>query len=178
MNKKNPQSPQFKCILDTNIIEYAMDRDINPVLIPYLQSVIKRGAELVISEISVYELIKGANPNKRTLVFKTIKDYKRLEITQEILLFAALFEKIYKLQKDLEIVKREFNDIDKIIAATSFHENAFLMTGDTNDFPRPFFKELIWKSIEYKRRNKPITNHICVLRPEFEIIKSGLTKVG
>jgi len=181
VDKDNNKSPKNKkrFLLDTNIIEYSMNKFIGPVVAPILES---KKADFFISEITFYELLKGADKDKIAEVYKRILKIKRLDITKEVLVLAAIFENMYKQEhtkqkKNPEIVKKAYSDIDKIIAATSFIENIPLITGDFLDFPRPFFRETDWLPLNYKKNKRPVTNHICILKPASEIIKRGIKKI-
>lgn len=171
-----------KLLLDTNIIEYSLNKNIGIPLNKDLLKLRLKGYSFYLSDFSAYELLKGADEEKTLKIFEIVKLFPRFQVSINVLNTAALFENLYKLQHKIEgqnddYGKKRYTDVDKIIAATSCLENTDLLTADTNDYPRPYFKEVEWIKVFYTRKAKPCMLSVCLLRPDVVLIGRNLEKI-
>jgi len=132
----------------------------------------------IIPDIVRYELISGANPEKRKKVHEKLEKFKSLSVSKDVLLLAALFDKMYETpmveRTDKKPAGMRHGVGDNILAATIFKESTLFLTANDRDFPGPFFKNIRWYEIKYHKEKRPACTYYTLLAPEREIIKRAL----
>jgi len=161
-------------LLDSCIVEYWLDKYLNPAVYEFLSKKSELGTVLAVSEISYMELIDGAYKEKIERVRKLLEKYIRFEVSQRVLSGAALLSSIYSLQN----AKTNGASMeDKIIAMTSLVHRAQIVTANVADFPYPFFVQVESENILFRKKNKDQYLSIAVLKPNVEIINSWYEKL-
>lgn len=156
-------------ILDTCIIQYLATKHLKNDLLWYFTQLIRDNIDLAISEISVYEIFCEAGKSKKEEIHKILKDIsKRFSVDKKVLMMAAALFSMYSRNK---ISKEQISTADRIIAATSVLSGFFILTGNINDFPRPYFIEVDIKKIFYKKKNKDLMQVLYLLKPDYVVIK-------
>lgn len=95
-DKKTP--PKQNIILDSNIIQYSVDKSASVVFVPYLSELLKRGFGLAISDITIYELLKGSSIKNETEMLRILNIFQRYYLTDNVLIASAQLETIYKIE--------------------------------------------------------------------------------
>jgi len=150
-------------ILDTCILQYFSDRYISVGLKTYLINLIGKGFGLAISDISVLELLQGANASQETEGLNVLKLFNRYNLQERILVAAAQLSTLYSQDK---IYNDGISMADRIIASTVILTGSLVLTADINDYPRPFFDEAEEKLITYRKKNKSNMIAVQLLRPD------------
>ena len=160
-------------ILDTNILVYLNNKYINRSLKQHIDVIIKENLDLSISDITVTELLAKATKSKERQAYDWIKtlQLKRIEVTPLVLELTGYFSRIY-IETKMPVAEKEI--ADKIIAATSFLEQTYILTADVNDFPRPFFLEYDHALIQYNKDQTISTIFVALLRPNNPLINTYL----
>lgn len=158
---------KYYVILDTNVLQYLNAPDIASGILNYIQEIIKSGYTLSISDFSIFELLSGAPRKNEAQLSALLDSLPRFAVDWQNCLTAAQISTVYRIEKS------EFSSIeagDKIIAATAILSNSIVLTANSNDFPRPFFKEFHKKFIYYKKKNKDQMISLYLLQPDLEQI--------
>lgn len=75
--------------------------------------------------------------------------------------------------------KNGVSNEDKIIAATTILSEAYILTANLNDFPRPAFKNRLEVKIDYKnKKDRPCLLVLQILEANGELIDKKLTEIG
>jgi hypothetical protein len=133
-------TPQIKktynIYIDTCVIQASGSKDKakSEIVTLFLSELIKSNFSLVISEVTYFENLQGLKGAQAEKAVSILKKYEWKEITNEVLTVAALLGTFYseKGRKDVDMG-------DKIIAASAFLDNGFILTENHKDFPNPFF---------------------------------------
>ncbi len=120
--------------LDTCVVQMLGDRD-------KFKSAAVRGKiielskkyRMAISAMTGYENLHGLRGGKLDASAKQLEAYQTLDVTNKVLVYAALIGGLYPKEED------HIRAGDKIIGATVFLEEGFLITENHKDFPHPFF---------------------------------------
>lgn len=160
-------------ICDTNILQYLGNKHILLELTNYLLDLEKRKFTLSISIISLYELLSGATLTQEKKIVKTLNQFKKWEITEEVLITSSRLTTLYNMGRiPIQMISSE----DKFIAATAILTGSLILTANVNDFPRPFFREAEEKLIFYKRKDKKIMLSLYLLNPNYPVINQRFTE--
>lgn len=172
--KQNSQQihPKQYILFDTNIVQYATDKNSGISFINYLIELGKREFGFAISDITIYELLRGAYVNKKKDMLSVLSLFPRYFITEKVLVASAELETLYNLDKTPKA-----DDGDKFIGATAILTGSLILTANSRDYPTPFFIEQERKIISYlyNGRNKSIP--ICLLSPDINVIKTKFLEI-
>lgn len=172
MNQISTVRKKLPIILDTNIIIYQGQLWTEKQLKDELAN-LERIYKLTISKITRFEILKSTKVKKENKLLKLLNLFESFEITEKVLIIAALLHRLFKDNHDKKI-----QDSDVIIAATAFLNNSYIFTSNRNDFPYPFFEEEKVTPILYKREiYKTECLLIAVLKPNTKLIKREITKI-
>lgn len=110
------------------------------------------GNILYVSEFTRYELLRGANPNKKIACGELLKLFQIIPNSPERLERAVKLYESYKHEPSTNNILHSISDIDIFIGSLAFTEQKpYLLTADFADFPRPFFVEKDIFPIEFRR---------------------------
>lgn len=148
-------------LLDTNILRYIGTPEIIQNLLSYLVELQNKYVKsLAISQITIFELLDGIPVAKESKARETLSNFTRLLITEDILLIASNLSSLYKQEK---IPVDQISVCDKLIAASAVLNSCYILTGDGNDYPRPFFVEVETKPVYYTKGNKLNMQYLFLL---------------
>lgn len=112
MTQSLNMSKKLPLILDTNIIIYLSQTSTEKQLKTELAS-LESKYHLTISKITQYEILKHAETKKGSKVLELLKLFESFEITEEVLIVAALLHRLFGvLHPNIKLMKKE---IEKII---------------------------------------------------------------
>jgi len=164
-------------LIDNNLIQSFLSKEIGPQLEPILKEVVDIKAELAVSDIILYEALKAIVFDEKK--WKPVADFidntlARYEVNRDVLINAAKVHELYGGNENTRNHRQGISTEDIIIATTSMMLGAYIMTSDCNDFPRPFFTEVNKQIVFYKQGVR--TKHIVIylLQPDMEVIEHGL----
>jgi predicted nucleic acid-binding protein len=160
-------------ILDTNILQYIQHDKFSSQLGSFLHELFNMTYELSVSNISIYELLCGTSLNLEKRGTEVLSWFTQLDVSKDVLLLSS---QLFTLYNDQKISKEQISYADRIIAATCVLTNSLLLTGDVNDFPRPFFTEVYEEKIFYKQKNKTCLQVVQLLQPNHEFILQKLSE--
>ncbi len=83
MDTVKKAQPKQNIILDSNIIQYSADKNASIVFIPYLLELLQRGFGFSISDITIYELLKGTNAKNETEMLCILNIFQRYYLTDK-----------------------------------------------------------------------------------------------
>ena len=154
-------------LLDSCIVEYWLDKDIEPGLRMQLSD--WECGSLAVSEISYAELIDGAHKGKAKQVEELLQTYRQIPITRKELRAAGILSTIYKnnVQKT-----NGASFQDKIIAATAGVYDLPIITANVSDFPHPFFISVKSANIVYEKKSRQRLITIDILKINIDQIRS------
>lgn len=165
MNKKSrSRNTKQNIIFDSCIIQFAGNKYLSPHLGKYLRTLLESNFLFAISEISYFELFHGATQAQEKELENMLSIFVRYLVDLNALVAASRLGTLYK---NLKIPDDQVSVGDKIIGATSILTGSLILTGNPNDFPRPFFLELEVKHIFYKKKNRERMITIHLLRPDY-----------
>jgi len=162
--KKTVQQKKQYIVLDSCVIQFALNKYLSPNLSKYLRSLIKAGFLLAISEISYFELFHGATLRQEKELNDALRLFIRYRTDLPALIAASRLGGLYR---NLKIPDQQISVGDKIIAATSVLTGSLVLTANYNDFPRPFFREVEAKHIFFKKKNRDRMVIFYLLFPDF-----------
>ena len=154
-------------VIDSCILEYLLNRDMNDSITQQLGYWCNNVFTLSVSEVSYAELVDGAHLDKETKVIDLLDKYHSFAISKRIITGAGKIGSVYKQEFPTE---KTVSLGDKILAATSIIYGAPLVTANVKDFPHPFFKTLKDKNIIYMKDNKRRMINIALLFPNYEYL--------
>lgn len=168
MDKDKKTPPKQNIILDSNIIQYSVDKSASIVFVPYLSELLQRGFGLAISDITIYELLKGSSIKNETEMLRILNIFQRYYLTDNVLIASAQLETIYKIEG---IEAKQVESGDKFIGATAILTGSLVLTANSRDFPSPYFQELERKALIYiEKRNRSKCILASVLSPDINMI--------
>lgn len=174
MDKQGKVQPKQDILLDTNILQYSGDKYASIVFVPYLQELLGRGFGLAISQISIYELLKGASVKMEREMLPILNLFQQYFITDQVLLAAAQLDTIYALEK---LFSKQIEDCDKFIAATSILTGSLILTANARDFPWPYFQEVERAPMIYKeKRSRSRSILVSLLSPDITVINQRFSE--
>jgi len=111
-------------ILDTCILQYFSNKNIQIALDKYLLDLINRKFTFYISEISIAELLTNLNKPKEKQGLKTLSLFERYSVEQNVLIASAQLSSVYNKVgvNNIDILKIDGNHIslaDRILGATA-----------------------------------------------------------
>ena len=174
MDPKQQAKTKQNIILDSNIIQYSAERNASPIFVPYLIELSQRGFGFAISDITIHELLKGANIKNESEMLALLNAFQRYFLTDNVLIASARLETIYKIEG---IEQKQIEDGDKFIAATAILTGSLILTANARDFPSPYFQELERKPLIYsdkKRRSKCIL--VSLLAPDISMVNQRFSQ--
>lgn len=168
MDNENKTQPKQNIILDSNIIQYSADKNASLVFVPYLSELLKRGFGFAISDVTIYELLKGANIKNEAEMLRILNIFQRYYLTDNVLIASAQLETIYKIEG---IEQKQIEDGDKFVGATAILTGSLILTANSRDFPSPYFQELERRALIYtEKRNRSKCILASVLSPDIAMI--------
>jgi len=170
-----PPAPIQNILLDTNIILYLGNICLADYLIGYLTEFAKRGFGLAISDVTINEALCNTTKIQEVKIIQTLNLFKTYQIAQNVLIASSRLSTLYKNEN---IPLSQISLSDKIIASTAILTGSLILTGDINDFPRPFFNESEQRLVQYQKRNKPQLLVLELLSPNYPVIVDRLNKRG
>lgn len=163
----NPQKQ--KILFDTNIFSDFSDKNLIIPLSLYLIDLINRGFNFALSDITLYELLRGLSIEKEEKMLNLISSYFRYYVTSEVLVASAQLDNLMKMEN---INVGGVDHGDKIIGATAILTGSLILTADVRGFPWPYFHEVEYNPLYFQDHNKKTKCHMVgLLRPDFELIK-------
>lgn len=178
MEPPNPQlqkqTPPIQYILlDSNIIHYSADKNSYVAFTSYLSELAQRGFGLAISEITLYELLRGTYVKKKSDMINVLNLFPRYFITNQALTAAADLETLYNIDK----IPTSVEDGDKFIGATSILTASLILTANSRDYPLPFFAELERRILSYNYNNRLKSIPVSLLSPDMNIINMKFNEI-
>lgn len=159
--------------LDTNFVQYSLSQDIGPKVQDLVEKY-KENFTLAVSNISIFECAKTAEPKRLNELLDAIKDLKRFEIDEKVLELSAYLHNFYERDENSQSASKNISTEDKIIAASVIFTDSTLLTGDFHGFPRPFFKEEEYHYIYFTRNKRRKIQVIYKLLPDRQVIDHWL----
>lgn len=168
-------------MLDTNTLQHALGKSTAPEITLLLEELTNGfNAVLAISDIVIYEALKAkAFKQKHVDEVTTFMDEKltRYLVDHGVLISAAQLYDLYAADKEVKMNRDSFSSEDIIIAATAYKLNAYVLTSDCNDFPRPYFTE-IYKRVFYYQDNNRSRHFVKYLfQPDFDVLEAALAEI-
>lgn len=161
-------------LLDTNIFQYSNHKYSGKKVRDYINKLQNEGYELGSSNICIAEILSGVYKDKETIAVEWIKKTRQYEVDILVLNTVGYISRVYN---DLHIPIQQIDLGDKIIAATAFLTNSYILTANYNDFPRPLFIEIEREIIEFDQKGKVNYIPIYVLIPDILYIKKLFGKL-
>lgn len=168
-------------LLDNNIIQFTLNKDVSPFVQKIYRELEKIGARLGISQIVVYESLKAIIFNEKK--FNEVKNFlenslTRYPIDEEVLVQAARVHELYGCDDSSKSIRSGISTEDIIIATTSMLLGAYVMTCDANDFPAPYFKEVYREFVYFKSGGRRKHLVVYIFQPDSEAVEAGLEKLS
>lgn len=160
-------------LLDSCIIEYLLNTDLNRNISDYLQTV-DDGSDLqAISEITYSELTEGAFKHKEERVFTFLNKFTTFPVNRRVIVGSGKLGTLYRMSN---IDVKRIGLADKLIASTAIIQNHAIITSNLRDFPVPYFLISNQKNITIRKRGKNILLPIATLTPNYPYINQLITK--
>jgi predicted nucleic acid-binding protein len=146
-------------LLDSCIINYLSSKDdvFSENINILIQNLINRNNQLCVSQFTYYEVLRGASDSKK---IKIKEDLKKFIVIGHSVARQSRAIKLYSAYKQVPEVCKHMNsisDIDIFIGSLIFTDKQpLLLTGDYNDFPRPFFREVDVFMLERKSGKREV----------------------
>lgn len=157
-------------IIDTNILSYLGDKAAGAAFDQYLREKIAPHFTSYICTFSVYEILRGIKVAKEKQILEIIKKFPSYAITNQVLLFAAQLDSLYKSEQ-INVSSPGIIG-DELIAATAILSDAYILTANMRDFPQPYFKEISREYINFTVSNYIKTIVVGLLQPDTHLIKA------
>jgi predicted nucleic acid-binding protein len=154
-------------LLDSNIIQYSVDKFAHAIFEEYLSNLIEKKHILSVSSISVFELTKGATEKNEQKVMEKLATFPHRGLSESILLVAAQLETLYKMEA---IEPKQIESGDKFIAAIAILTGSVICTANARDFPSPYFQEIEREPLLYKLKNRSRCILVSLLIPDIAMI--------
>lgn len=173
--KKNNEveTKALEIILDTNILQYLSNKELKQDLQQFLNDFIEKGYTLAISEISIFELLRNLSKSKEEVAVNQLNIFEKYQVTSTTLTVASQLSTIYSQNN---ISPQQISIPDLVIAATAVLTNTMILTSDINDFPRPFFSEILEMQIFYKKKSKTKLQVFQLLSPNLAVINAKFSE--
>ena len=154
-------------ILDTNIISSFSNENFGEKILEVLREVVGYGFGIAISDLTYFELLNEASPEKEHKMISALNGVTRFFIKRNILIAAGHLGSFYK---EHNLSPDQFNSGDKIIASTAILHNCLIFTLNGRDFPQPFFKEIDRRMLNYHSKEYPVCAPSYFLEPQLQYI--------
>lgn len=162
-------------ILDTNILDYGFKKDFAESVALLIEQLAKE-YELVTTQFSRFELFRGLTSARIPAAKALFDSFTCIDINGDVFKIAAALSSCYKNDSATSSRASSYGDGDIIIGAACLVNNAFIITANINDFPRPYFLESSAAyTITSPRTNKTIT--IGALRPNIPYVNQGISRL-
>ena len=162
-----PPPPKQSILLDTNIMSRIDSTERGKSLTAYLVELLGRGFGFAISDITIYELLRGNTKSKETEMLNFLNPWPRYHLDENVIIASAQFDNIMKLES---IDVKSVDQGDKFIAATSALTGSLVLTANSRDFPWPLFQEVERKPIYYEEGHKQRCFLLALLKPDNDTI--------
>jgi predicted nucleic acid-binding protein len=163
-----------KIILDTNILQYGVSRDLNAAVADILKKLSDQKYGLVISDFTVFEVYRGLNKQKIPITRELVSSITSLEVDNATFRIAAVLYSCYQNHDATKAKNKSDDDGDVVIAANSIRYNAAILTANGNDYPRPFFLEVATFTLIRSSNKAEIVVHL--LKPNIPIFNASMQK--
>ena len=168
---QNP--PKQNIILDTNIWSYIAEKETAGYVLSYLLELVQRGFGLALSDITIYELLRGNKKDKEKRMLELLNPFFRYYLTVEVLVAAAQLDNIMKTQNiDINSV----DHADKLIASTAILTGSLILTADAKGFHWPFFQEAERKVITFEKNHKTKCYVLALLKADNAVITQSFNQ--
>lgn len=131
-------------ILDTNAIQYGCDGKYSEKLLEVL-TLLNKEYEFAVSSITTYEFFAGLSGKRGTRMMQSGREFlttlRNIPIENTHLRIAAALRTCYKCNDLTKGIEGGVSFPDGLIGATAVVLDAHILTGNSNDFPSPFFDE-------------------------------------
>jgi len=159
-------------ILDTCILQYLNKKEIRPILFGLFKILEKNNNILRVSDITTFELFSECPKEREKKLLEIWRGFPRYKVDPKVTMAAARLSTLYRFEDNIEHSRISVGD--KIIGATAYLTGSYILTANSNDFPRPFFSEKHIERVIYKKKNKEKIIHFYFLRAEYPIINHRL----
>lgn len=138
-----------------------------------LEDLTKEKNELYITDWTYYELMRGATERKSKHVESQLGNFPKIPLSEERVQRATKLYTAYSNDKNAKAILSSISDIDILNGALiCTKQKPILLTGDFNDFPRPFFREIEIVPIEYERgRGNKCCQYYYFLEANLDLVK-------
>lgn len=167
-NQNKASKPQRYLILDSNIFKYFGHSELSSQIISLLQDALNKGYVLAISKFTLLELLDTATIENEIKAFSHIRGLKHFKMTETVLIAAGHLGCLYKDDG----IDNPPEKGDKILAGTSWANNAIIFTANGRHFPRPFFNELAKPVLKYTKNKAEAYIVFYFLEPDYGIINT------
>lgn len=162
-------------ILDTCILQYFSNKNIQIELDRYLLDLIDRKFTFYISEISIAELLTNLNKPKEAQGLKILSLFERYLVEQNTLIASAQLSSIYNQVgiNNIDLSKIESARIslsDRILGATAILNGALILTANIQDFPNPYFIPVEEHLLIYNNKHGKSMLYLQLLSPNINLI--------
>ena len=162
-------------LLDTCVIQYSLSKEaqLREATGAFIAELLKNKNRLFVSDFTYYELLKGANKDNKAKAEEKLNHFEEIPQTKDRLERATLLYSAYLGEESVKPVLSSISEIDAFIGSLIFNNSRpLLLTADFNDFPRPFFKEVEVKPIEYEKgRGNKCTHYYYFLEANLELFR-------
>ena len=159
-------------ILDTCILQYLSKKEIRPALLGLFKILEGNNNVLKVSDITTFELFSECPREREKNLSEIWRRFPRYKVDPKVIMTAAHLSTLYRFEKNIEHPGVSVGD--KIIGATAYLTDSYILTTDSNDFPRPFFSEKYIEKAIYIEKNKEKMMYFYFLRAEYPIIHHRL----
>ena len=155
-------------ILDTCVLQYLSKEEIRPTLLGLFKILERNNNVLRVSDITTFEIFSECPKEKEKKLSEIWRHFPRYKVDPKVTMAAAHLSTLYRFENNIEHSRIGVGD--KIIGATAFLTGSYILTTDSNDFPRPFFSEKYIEKVIYTEKNKEKMIHFYFLQAEYPII--------
>ncbi len=134
--------PLKLAILDTNILDYGFKPDY-ATSVANLLTQLSQQYDLVTTQFTRFELFRGMSSSRIPDAKLLFDSFNCIDVTGDIFKIAAALSTCYKNDKATSSRASSYSDGDIIIGAAGFVSDAAIITANVNDFPRPYFEEVV-----------------------------------
>jgi predicted nucleic acid-binding protein len=174
------ESNSITIILDNNVVQSFLNKDLAPELASFLEEVEQIGATMAVSDITLYEALKAIifDQQKSMEVANFIDAYLvRYLVDDNVMINAARVHELYGSDTATKGSRHSYSTEDIINATTAMLLGCYLMTCDGNDYPMPFFKEVNRIPVYYQTGNRRHHRVFYLLQPVEAAITDALNKI-
>jgi predicted nucleic acid-binding protein len=161
-----------KVILDTNILQYGVGRELSNDIADLLKELTNQGFGLVISGFTVFEVYRGLNKQKIPITRQLVDSITKLEVDVDTFRIAAVLYSCYQNHAATKGKNKYDDDGDVVIGANAIRYNAAVLTANGNDYPRPFFIERGKFTLRRASNKAEIVVHL--LTPDIPVFNSTM----